>query len=237
MKNKTVRKTLFFIFFIIIILYIIFSSSLFRIKEISVYGNNKIKSDEIKNFASLNGNENYFRLRENSIEEKIYNTGKFERVEVIKNFPNNIEINVTERKPACLLKVKDGFIIIDRFGVILDKTREKDYNLKVLKVSNDRYEYNPGTNIRDYIEEDKKELVDKIFTANNIYKYNEIDIFGKEANLVLANNILVKFGSFKDVDYKLKVIDEIVETTEREKFNKVKMIRLEDGENPVLVFE
>ena len=108
-------------FLIILILtsFILLKSSFFNINEITVQGLNKLEEKEIINLAEIELGINILKVNLEEAGARVKLHPKVKEVELSRNFPNQIIIEVKEREPVAIIPYEDGFIEVDEEGVIL----------------------------------------------------------------------------------------------------------------------
>jgi len=96
------------------------TSPTFAIQQISIKGNSKVSSQEIRKLAEIQNGENIFSKLSIVMKVKLKQNGYIEDVEINKIYPNKVEINITERKHQFQIKTEaEGYIYIDEQGHIL----------------------------------------------------------------------------------------------------------------------
>lgn len=102
-------------------------SSLFNVKEIvvQVKNNNVLTEYEIKELADISIGENIFSIRKKNSIENIKRNSYVEDVEIKRIIPNKIQIIVEERLAKFQLETSDGYVYVDKQGIVIDKSTEK----------------------------------------------------------------------------------------------------------------
>lgn len=119
--NKRLILLLFLFFFLIVIVAYI-QSPLSRIKDISVKGNEFYTNNEIIQRSGLTTNTNIWQVRTKEVSAKLESLPEIKSAAVKVNWPNSIEIIITEHKKiAYLLKdsayqpvLENGTILVNR---------------------------------------------------------------------------------------------------------------------------
>lgn len=99
-KKKANRKLLFYlsIFFFLISIIIYLQSPLSNVKEIKVIGNSTIDDKEILELTGITTETNIWTIQQNQITEKLATHPIVDTVDVSRQFPNNVKIEVIEHK-------------------------------------------------------------------------------------------------------------------------------------------
>lgn len=127
-KNKLFFKRIKIILSIvtvIVVAILLFSSSLFNIKLITVEGNEGISDEKIISLSSIELYTNIFKLNENDIIEKIKENAYIEDVTISTKLPSNVIITVEERKPKYMLQFADSYVYVNNQGYMLEISNEK----------------------------------------------------------------------------------------------------------------
>ena len=108
-------------------------SPFFHISEITVTGNNKVSSADIIHASGILSGQNIFSVSPNFSAVWISMDYSIESVQLVKSYPDKITIAVTERTPVALVPFVNGFLEVDRFGVVLSRVRHiSSINLPLL---------------------------------------------------------------------------------------------------------
>ncbi|WP_308533872.1 FtsQ-type POTRA domain-containing protein [uncultured Peptoniphilus sp.] len=227
----------FFIFFslIFLIVFAIRHSILFKIREINVLGNSRVKREEILRAGSL------------KVGEKFYNISKGERIKVIEkiSYVNDCDLSfklggkvivkISERKPYYQIQKNDFYLIDENFR-ILEALKSKSSNLlDIYGVDIDNLK------IGDYIfkgEGDRekvnllKELKDEKYNLRGNLK--SVELLDSISTFVTIDGIKIHFGSYENIEYKLTTLKLILDDIKNTGKN-AESILMEKGENPIVV--
>ncbi len=104
--KKKGEKLLFFIFlfFLLLAIIIYFNSSISRITNIKVTGLTLLSEKEIYSTADIHKNMLYLFTSSSSIKKKLLGIKEIKDVEIIKEFPGQLFIHVTENKPIAFFR-------------------------------------------------------------------------------------------------------------------------------------
>ncbi|KLU60462.1 cell division protein FtsQ [Peptococcaceae bacterium CEB3] len=94
-------------------------SGVFTIRHISVTGLQQIPESDIQRLAEGALGQNLFLFDREGLTQKIMLHPLVRSVEFRRKFPDTLEVQVTERKPAALLVVPNGVLEVDSQGVFL----------------------------------------------------------------------------------------------------------------------
>ncbi|MCK9443054.1 MAG: FtsQ-type POTRA domain-containing protein [Tissierellaceae bacterium] len=240
-KKRKRRKFLFRIFLLCIIALTIgiyaINSDFFVIRDISVYGNNKLTNEEIIFATPINIGENIFRVSLKNAQANLVKLPYVKEVKIKRKYPKDIIVNISERKETAQIKKDFSIIVIDYEGYILDIRDYEDEKLPMFYgISID------GINITDNLNkiEGNKDNLEFIIESTDIGLLTKMDeiymVDNNNINIVLNNGINVAFGPINNVEYKLKLLNEVIKDIEKKELS-CKMILMDKGDNPIIVLK
>lgn len=122
-RNKIIHRFLALCFFIVaMVLFLL--SPVFNIKNVEVFGNNKVSSDTIVSLLQIDNNTNLFKLSYKEIGNRVKQNSYIKSVKVNRILPSGLKITVTEREPSFQLEFGSSFALIDDEGYILEIVKE-----------------------------------------------------------------------------------------------------------------
>jgi cell division protein FtsQ len=109
-RSRTSRKLLafLFVFFIIVLIILFFQSSLSRISEIQIEGNEMVTSDIIGQAAAIHHGDRFFTISGNAIEDRIKSLKMVQSAEVKKHFPGIVHIQIKEYPKVAFQITEEG---------------------------------------------------------------------------------------------------------------------------------
>ena len=121
-KSRFWRNLLIFLLICVGVFFFL-KSDYFLIKNIEVKGNTYYTGSEITSLADAKtGNNIIFDSGIKQITENLENNPFFKRVNVTRDFPSTLVIEVEEREQVAAIEFGDNYIVIDEEGVVLRKT-------------------------------------------------------------------------------------------------------------------
>ncbi len=236
-RKKRRRKTFLTILSIFIVVVFMLNSQIFSVKTIKVEGNEKVASNKIALFSSIQKGENIFKFRTKDAESGIIELPYIKYAKIKRKLPSSLIISVEERKEQIKIKDEFSFLVLDKEGYILDNREDVDENLTELiglnindkDIGGNAFTGNEEKIKVDFLLELESSNMTKLFKKINIESY-------KMVNILTFNDIEVVFGSASNVKYKLGLLDEVLKDIEKKDL-KAKMILMDKGDNPVLVLE
>ena len=185
--------------------------SLFKIKNIEIQNNIKIKTQELQNKLKNLHKKNIFFIKKRDIEEPLKGIDFLNKIEVKKKYPDTIIINIFETKPvAIFFKNKTKYLLDDSSNLISFKKHNEFDELP--SIFGDGAENN-FVNFLQQLEKNN-------FPKNKIKNYYYFQI--GRWDLQLLNNKIIKFP-YKNID---EAIINSVELLNRKDFKNYNIIDL-----------
>lgn len=206
---------------------------LFKIDYIKITGNVINEKEIISAKSGVKIGDNIFLSRSGKIKKNLKEIPTIESVNVIKDYPNIIEIQVKENYISSYVNTSGGIITIDNFGKV--KSTSADSNeltgiqLKGLKENNFK--------VGDAFSKDDKKvnLILELLTKSYYNNVSAIDFSNEnEITFQLKNSIKVTFGDLQDYSKKLKILDVLIKKIQTDGI-KASEIILNVGKNPIIV--
>ena len=114
-------QSLFFIFICCLAVFFFLQSSFFRVREIAVRGNKGFNAAEVVSLSGLSGGVNIFKANLKQAESKVAMHPVIQKVQIFRDFPAAIIIEIKERQEAALVFSGDSFAVISSDGYCLAK--------------------------------------------------------------------------------------------------------------------
>lgn len=210
-KSFKIPTPVIYIFLVTVGLYFFIHSPVFNLKHINVTGNSLLDEEKIISLSQLNSGQNIMKIKKDEIIDLISVHPFVKEVQIRRQFPNTLEIQIIERKPVGLLVCPDGFIQVSEEGYFLSLIRDiGDYNLPVLSgISLDELPgpgqliNNPGLNVAlQIIKESPVRLLENIVEIN----------IGNEKHILAytLEGIEIRLGSMDNISRKLTDLNDIL---------------------------
>lgn len=111
-------------------------ATFFQVESVKISGNSQLDDGEILTLIGITNHSNLVAVDKDKIVTILMDTGWVGRVEVLKNYPNTLEIELVERKPIALVQLEDGLHYFDRKGVVFAEVkRGHDLDFPVIHFS------------------------------------------------------------------------------------------------------
>ena len=161
----------------------------FKIKKIEITGNNvSLKLDIIDKINNLK-EQNIAFINFSEIEKMLKNDIRIEKVEIKKNYPSKIFVNIEERKPYVYVKKGNQIFLADKelnlFGLMSETLGE---NIPIVTYNDDN------------TQKDLKIILSKIESKELYDVISEIKKVDNEYRLVLLNGIIVVTDTCVDTE-------------------------------------
>lgn len=239
LKRKR-RLTLFIISLLLLaILFIILltQTTFFDIKNIDIKGNSIIEEEKILLASGVNMGENIFKIDIDKLEENLLRHPYIKEVTIKRWLPDGIKIQVSERKETLVYHNNGSYIYIDNEGYVLNVLSEfknkkiplLESDLKLSAKTSEKVDYETFPQI--------KEILDMLNICNkNKYSFEISSILqeNEDITLVLNSGTNVALGRLNEIEYKLRLIDTIVNDLQKKEIL-AKEILLNKGKNPIIV--
>ncbi|MCE3020382.1 FtsQ-type POTRA domain-containing protein [Parvimonas micra] len=206
---------------------------LFKIDYINVVGNVANEKEILISKSGVNIGDNIFLVSTSKIKKNLKELSNIESVNVKKNFPNILEIEVKENYVSAYINTASGLTTIDNYGkvkeVATDNSKASGIQLKGIPGTGLKV----GENFSD--DEDKVKFLLDIITKEYYFDIVSID-FTNDSEIVLEfkNSFKVIFGDLKDYAKKTQIIGILIKKIQLEGIN-AKEIILNVGDNPIIV--
>lgn len=155
---------------------------IFKVKDITIYGNSELLKEELKKMGNSFYNKNIFYVNLDSIEKKIKTDVRVKKVKVISEGIGKIKIDVEEKQPKFYVNIDEKIYSVDSEGQIFAQMEEhKIKSLPIIFIQKEE-ELSKAVKILDNIDDD--ELYNMV---SQIYYKNDIDV-----ELLIGEKTLLK---------------------------------------------
>ena len=191
-RNKRIKLIIKIVILIAVLLGVLIYlmlSPIFNIKNIIVEGNEQISSEQIISLSKIQKDMNLFKVSNkdtiNSIKENPY----VKKVEIKRNFPGTIEIDIEERVASFMLVYGSSYAYIDNQGYILEISANiKEGIPKITGYTTNEEEIVPGNRLNNddldklndvlkIMSEARKNEINTLITTINIEDKNEYSLY------------------------------------------------------------
>lgn len=195
------------------VIMLVVTSPLFYIGDIKVSGNSIVSSSEIIKSLNMGSNPNINAFLSSRAEKNIVANPYIKTAEVTKEYPDTINIKISERIPRAYVKVNkmDMYLLIDDEGMILESAgmpKEKLPVIAGLKFSN----FAEG----QFLEAENKTafrhvvMISSLYKSNNIPGNLEVEISDENDIHLYIDGVDVLFGNLDEANEKMLTVIEVM---------------------------
>lgn len=227
----------FFIFFsfIFLIVFALKNSNFFDVTSITIEGNKNVSSAKIKKVTDLHKGSKFFVVSKKDRIKKLKRVPYIEDAKISYSLRGRVKIKVKERLPYYQIDANDYLLVDDNFRILenSDKKRDNLVNLSGFNVENPQAGNYILTNKED---QEKRNLLlelrnDEYSLRGNI---RDIELLDSISTFTTVDGIKIEFGSYSNIEYKLKMLSLILKDISTTNKNAV-LIQMEKGDSPVLI--
>lgn len=227
----------FFIFFsfIFLIVFALKNSNFFDVTSITIEGNKNVSSAKIKKVTDLHKGSKFFVVSKKDRIKKLKKVPYIEDAKISYSLRGRVKIKVKERLPYYQIDANDYLLVDDNFRILenSDKKRDNLVNLSGFNVENPQAGNYILTNKED---QEKRNLLlelrnDEYSLRGNI---RDIELLDSISTFTTVDGIKIEFGSYSNIEYKLKMLSLILKDISTTNKNAV-LIQMEKGDSPVLI--
>ncbi|MCY6483718.1 FtsQ-type POTRA domain-containing protein [Clostridium aestuarii] len=238
-KIKIRRCFLFFIILISISITLCLKHPYFNVKEIQVFNNRNISSEEIKKISKLNIRKNIFYLNFKESKTNILKNPYILSTDIKRKLPNKIKIYVQERTAVFYVKEDNKYLVIDKDGIVLER-KESINKMKLLKLQG--FEEKTFT-VGEVISKKDSRKVEVISYITDLIKRlkkgipepSMVDV-GDLTNIKMYyGNMVIKLGTSDDIEKKFNTAINILNSNDL--ISKKGYIDVSFKEEPVFLVE
>lgn len=205
--------------FVIVTMICLFTSPVFKIAEIVVYGNNLVETNAIIELSGIKTGENMFKIDIKKIISNIKNNSYIRNVEINRELPNTIKINIVERETKYMLHCTENYMYLDNQGYLLELSQTA---LEIPIITGFEANEENLLKIKRLETKDLEKLNDvlKITETLNSYKLydyiNKFDVTNSKDYILHMEQLgkTVYIGDTSDLNNKILHLREILKQTE-----------------------
>ena len=193
---------------------------LFNITAIDFTGNIEKKADYLRNLSGVAIGTNIFKIDDKTVKTNLEKDPYIKFIQVKKNYPDKIVIEIKERVPAALIQVEKSYLLLDEEGFILKILKDKNGVTYPLLSGIDSANSSVGKQI-SFADEAQKLALQTILSEIYKNKINTliatIDILSiNNIKMTTATGIAINFGDFEETEKKIQWIKGALAYCEKE---------------------
>ena len=184
----------------------------FTLKEVKLFGAEKLTVEDILKVGNIYIGEPIFELETNEVTTRLSNDLRIESVSVRRIVPNAIEVTLKERKPLATIICDYGYLDLDKNGKIIDSYK----NLREMKIPMITGAKVQNKYIGDDVDDDlvKKilEFLQKI-KPESLNKISEVAIVAADYIVAYTDTekpVQIRIGKLERMDEKAHFVDDFL---------------------------
>lgn len=204
-RKRLIRRSIITIIFLVSLLSVLcFNLPYFEVTNINVNKNKALSSDYILSLSGIKSGVNIFYASKSKIIKNIKSDPYVKNVEVIKQLPNSIEIDVVEYEPEFYIKQGNNFSIINEVGIVVDVVDKlpDDKLVEIIGITGDVSKGKDAFSESPY-KESFLEFGDLINRNMSDISFRGIDLSDDTNILLYSGDMQIKIGTAYDLEKKL----------------------------------
>ena len=234
-KNKKLLTKAYVLLLILLallsIFYSIYIHSYMKISQIYITGNEMTNDTDIISELGNPIGKNILFYNPSDYEDNINKLRGIENVKIKKVFPDLLNVNVDETYPLFFQDNGEHRVYISNKATLLGEDIDEYKQLPLKEIKGANLRENIGGNFTG------SEASLKFLRAIQSYSYfnelNQLNLENKAQIGIMINDIDVKFGDLNNIDYKLKLLDKILNDVNSKSLD-ITEIDLNNGNDPVV---
>lgn len=228
-RKKFLNRLLFILTLTIVIVFALNKAGVFNVVDIKVKGNERLKSANVIKASGIKIGESYFSLSPDTRERDIEKIPLVKSAKVGFNLKREAVIKVEERVPKFQVENFLEYYIIDEDMRVIARENSKSE----LPMIEDNFK---KIGLGDYLYKDKDKVeFFKQLIQQSVYENIEDINFQSNNSIFTKDGIQIVIGDFEDLDYKFRMLEEILKDIEATGKN-ARRIEL-DKEDPIVMVD
>ena len=212
-KNLSLKITI-VVLILATIIYVYFFSGNFSVNKITILGQSSIPKDKILALSNIDMKKNIYLINTSQVKKKLEKDNYIKSATVKRKFPREITILIHERIPVASIAVAGGYVIIDEnataISIVQDESKIKKPLINGIKVKDIK--------LQDVIKVKEQEelqnilkIIKYVSSLNLLENISYVDLTKlDDISMTTKSGITVRFGSIKNIEYKAKLLNEIL---------------------------
>ena len=229
-SNKKEKRANVFLPFVLITLILIgicigcMLTPTFNIDEIKVQTGINVGKEEILSKIEYVKGINTLKINSRKLEKSIEEIPYIRKAEIKRELPDCLNVTYEERKPYAIIKYLESFVIMDKFGYVLDIKKENDMQDLTIIYGVDAEEYVAGTMLEGVARLKYENVAYLLETSSHVgfeYGISEINYQDTE-NLIISirdADIEVEYGEIEraKLSEKMLYLNQMIKSIEGKK--------------------
>lgn len=230
-KNKSnfalIWTILIIISIISIVAYFFLRHPYFNLTNIEMDGNKTYTIEDFKNESKIYG-KNYFLANIKDEEKKLSENDKIIEVDIKKEFPNTLKVEILEKTNIAYIVAKNKEIVfIDTLGNISNKKDDTENLPEIVGVNTDLI-----VNTSIFNDATIKEIFDNANKYN--IKFTKLNLTDKKNMFMEIDGINAYFGNKRQIKKKFEIISKIISENDTKGID-IKEIKVSNVKKPVVI--
>lgn len=230
-KNKSnfalIWTILIIISIISIVAYFFLRHPYFNLTNIEMEGNKTYTVEDFKNESKIYG-KNYFLANIKDAEKKLSENDKIIEVDIKKEFPNTVKVEILEKTNIAYIVAKNKEIVfIDTLGNISNKKGDTENLPEIVGVNTDLI-----VNTSIFNDATIKEIFDNANKYN--IKFTKLNLTDKKNMFMEIDGINAYFGNKRQIKKKFEIISKIISENDTKGID-IKEIKVSNVKKPVVI--
>lgn len=132
-NQSKMTKIYIFIILIAVFLLVIFTSPIFSVQKILIHGNEHYTEEQIIEKINFTLEENIFLFQKKKSEKLLLEDPYIENAKIMINWPNQIQIQIGERKVVGYVPYVGTYLYIDKDGRVLETSPEHAISIPIVQ--------------------------------------------------------------------------------------------------------
>ena len=234
MENKKTKSNFALIWTILIIIsiisivaYFFLRHPYFNLTNIEIEGNKTYTVEDFKNESRIYG-KNYFLANIKDAEKKLSENDKIIEVDIKKEFPNTVKVEILEKTNIAYIVAKNKEIVfIDTLGNISNKKDDTENLPEIVGVNTDLI-----VNTSIFNDATIKEIFDNANKYN--IKFTKLNLTDKKNMFMEIDGINAYFGNKRQIKKKFEIISKIISENDTKGID-IKEIKVSNVKKPVVI--
>lgn len=227
-SNFTLIWTILIIIAVIsIVAYFLLRHPYFNLTNIEMDGNKTYTIEDFKNDSKIYG-KNYFLANIKDAEKNLSKKDKIIEVNIEKEFPNKLKVNILEKTNIAYIVTKNHEIVfIDTLGNISNIKVDTENLPEIVGINTDLI-----VNTSIFNDATIKEIFDSVEKHN--INFSLLNLTDKKNMFIEIDGIDVYFGDKKKIKKKFEIISKIISENDTKGID-IKEIKVNDVNKPVVI--
>ncbi len=234
-RKNFIRKIILLMMILAIMFFVLTKTGFFNVSSINVLGNESIPREEIIKRSGIEVGQNYFSVSKKDRIDAIDSIAKIKSSKIKFSISGNTTIEVIERKGVMQIENYASYYIIDEDLRIIEIMSRPLQNLKEIKGINIQ-----NLDLGDYMltkEKDKREFLNQLIDTEEIFNLIKSIEFKEDMYVLMDNNdVEIQFNSIEDLEYKFRMLMEILRDIETTGKNAIR-VEMDNGYSPIVVLQ